>query len=91
MARRRMMLCAGCVLLLSALAVLLYYILAATDPTGDDLRFVSAGGMLALRAELDKERIKRPKALLHGGGGEGTPADRETRYRAYDPTRETRQ
>ena len=35
-----------------------------------------------------RERIKRPVTLSHGGGGENTPADRETRYRTYDATRE---
>ena len=36
------------------------------------------------------ERINRPTVLLHGGGGENTPADREVRYKPYDSARETR-
>ena len=31
-----------------------------------------------------------PGALLHGGGGENVPADRETRYAPYDCGRETK-
>ena len=35
--------------------------------------------------------MKRLVAMLHGGGGENAPADRETRRLAYDATRETRE
>lgn len=37
-----------------------------------------------------RARIKRPALLLHGGGGENTPADREVRYTAYDSSRESK-
>ena len=33
-------------------------------------------------------RILRPALLLHGGGGENTPADKEIRFRPYNPARE---
>ena len=36
------------------------------------------------------KRIQRPELLLHGGGGANTPADRETRYLAYDSARENK-
>lgn len=36
------------------------------------------------------KRIRRPTLMLHGGGGENTPADKETRYLAYDSTRESK-
>ena len=34
------------------------------------------------------ERINRPALLLHGGGGENTPADREALYRPANLGRE---
>lgn len=37
------------------------------------------------------KRIReRPIPLLHGGGGERVPGDRETRYNNYDGNRENR-
>lgn len=39
---------------------------------------------------ISGDRINRPVLLLHGGGGENTPADHEIRFRPYDPNRETK-
>ncbi len=36
----------------------------------------------------DARDAARPQVLLHGGGGDKTPGDRETRFVAYDSTRE---
>lgn len=37
---------------------------------------------------MKKHRITRPALLFHGEGGGNTPADREVRFRPYDPARE---
>ncbi len=38
-----------------------------------------------------ENRIRRPGSTLHGGGAANIPADRETRFAAYDAEREKKE